>query len=261
MSMWHSSVADPSLRLGPVCTYKTCRLQSPNNEHRMYRHLDIPYFHLHQGERIRLERIGKEGDEERPYECRCKEQFHYQRWLIDHIHHGCVELKTAEQQKSSEGIQSPAVVSPSSPLSAQSPSPSLSSPRSMTDSGGPPDSFGTQLLQKLDNLNQRQAPMGAITITSTTSTPSVTRESSQKSATACLDRWEGSTSDLNGRVDSLESQFSDMEKSLAQMMEKLNGVEKKHETFQKDTQRVRALSGMILEFTERMKNEVPNESK
>lgn len=89
------------------CSYKTCAVQHSDTQHLMRRHTDVPYFFRHKGERVKFQRTGKEGDEERPYLCACQQIFHEQNLLAEHLFGTCrvygnppMVTKMAEQQGS-----------------------------------------------------------------------------------------------------------------------------------------------------------------
>lgn len=68
------------------CTYRVCRLnRDQSSQHYARRHKDIAYHRKIGGAYYAFKRVGKEGDEERPYRCLCGLFYHNVRSLGDHM--------------------------------------------------------------------------------------------------------------------------------------------------------------------------------
>ncbi|KAF8982661.1 hypothetical protein BGZ46_000844 [Entomortierella lignicola] len=96
------------LGANPSCTYKTCRKDNPSRQHSSRRHSGSPYLRRFNGRVARFTRAGKEGDEERPFQCCCGKEYQNTRSLADHLSNGSADSPTVKgvRNKSSEGNRS-----------------------------------------------------------------------------------------------------------------------------------------------------------
>ncbi|KAF9104622.1 hypothetical protein BGX27_010008 [Mortierella sp. AM989] len=115
------------LESSSVCTYKTCRRANPSRQHAGRRHTNSPYLRQVDGKIAKFSRLGKDGDEERPFQCCCGKEYHNTRSLADHLSRGCEDFKTATggdstlDDKSSRD-PSPEIIRSPSPAFTRSPS-------------------------------------------------------------------------------------------------------------------------------------------